>query len=617
MQSHSSYFPYLKTSICRLSLAAACYLAPAALADHIESNLDGSLQKIIKNYDSHAEEAFLLREEKRGKATGRIYELKFKEGFLPAGFENGDKVRVKGHLAHGKKNLVDLGGGDMKKKSSSTSSVPVAVTGNRSVLVLKVNTTNGSPSCTESSLATTMQKVSALNTAASFQSFTYSPVSVGTVSISYDSTSCDYNTVASLASTAYGSTGSFGSVVYVFNGNCGWAGLAYMPGTKAFINGSSCGSAPVYTHELGHNLGLHHASTDPENDGTINSEYGDYSSYMGSPGSLVALNGPHKVQAGWTTATNVSAPGGTFNVNALDAVQTGTVFKVTPTSGAPYYISFRGADPVYPVSASYQFRTAIHRHSGGAIQTRLITTLGDGQSFTDASLGLTITQLSHGTGSASVQFAWGCAVNTPAITLSPAVQTASTDGIQKDFTVTVKNNDSAGCGTAASFNIGSAVPSGWTGSLDSSSMSLGAGATGQTVLHVTSAAGSANGDFPITASVSSSGRSSAQASATYRIDSIKPTAPSNLIVSKRKRGKNLSINGTFGGSTDNYPGTIQYTVYRTNPLGATVVVTRATSLSFTDTLNSSSPTGTYSYKVTAVDSAGNESNASNTASIVK
>lgn len=29
----------------------------------------------------------------------------------------------------------------------------------------------------------------------------------------------------------------------------------------------------IYVHELGHNLNLAHAATDPENDSTINSEY--------------------------------------------------------------------------------------------------------------------------------------------------------------------------------------------------------------------------------------------------------------------------------------------------------------------------------------------------------
>ena len=39
----------------------------------------------------------------------------------------------------------------------------------------------------------------------------------------------------------------------------GWAGLAYLPGTSSWINGSM--NLRVVGHELGHNFGVHHAST--------------------------------------------------------------------------------------------------------------------------------------------------------------------------------------------------------------------------------------------------------------------------------------------------------------------------------------------------------------------
>jgi chitodextrinase len=83
---------------------------------------------------------------------------------------------------------------------------------------------------------------------------------------------------------------------------------------------------------------------------------------------------------------------------------------------------------------------------------------------------------------------------------------------------------------------------------------------------------------------------------TYGPDSAPPTAPTNLTSS--------NITGTaatlsWGGSTDNV-GVTGYRVYRNNALRTTV-----TGLTFTDT--GLTMTTTYSYQVSAIDAAGNES----------
>ncbi len=75
---------------------------------------------------------------------------------------------------------------------------------------------------------------------------------------------------------------------------CGWSGLGYMPGTTTWV--AACGHTGVYAHELGHNLGFHHAATPT-------SEYGDGSDTMGGA-ALVQMNSINRTKAGWLPTTN-------------------------------------------------------------------------------------------------------------------------------------------------------------------------------------------------------------------------------------------------------------------------------------------------------------------------
>jgi hypothetical protein len=213
---------------------------------------------------------------------------------------------------------------------------------------------------------------------------------------------CNYSAWGSAADKAAAAAGitlsNYQHRVYVLPSNvgCTWAGLAYVgcgnscqAWVKAY-SGQVCGYNDAYAHELGHNLGMWHASTDTNNDGTLDCEYCDNSDFMGyAMSNLRTQNGPHKVQMGWASGTRVvdGSQGGTFTVSSLgqSAAATPQVVKVRPSSGDPYYVSFRtatGCDQSMPSSATYLNRTTIHRWSSG--NTRYVTSLGDGETFSDA-----------------------------------------------------------------------------------------------------------------------------------------------------------------------------------------------------------------------------------------
>ena len=86
----------------------------------------------------------------------------------------------------------------------------------------------------------------------------------GWYTIDASSAGCAYTTWASQAArrpTARGESSAYQYVVYAFPQatSCGWAGLTYLPGTSSWINGAM--TLRVVSHEVSHNLGVHHAST--------------------------------------------------------------------------------------------------------------------------------------------------------------------------------------------------------------------------------------------------------------------------------------------------------------------------------------------------------------------
>ncbi|MCM2310081.1 MAG: hypothetical protein NDI84_01650 [Steroidobacteraceae bacterium] len=408
--------------------------------------------------------------------------------------------------------------------------------------------------------------------------------------------------------------------VYVVPSNvgCSWAGLAYVgcgSSCQAWVkaySGQACGYPDAYAHEIGHNLGMWHASTDTNNDGALDCEYCDTSSFMGyATGSLRTLNGPHKVQMGWASGARLvdGSQGGTFTVASLALAPAGSpqVVRVRPTSGDPYYIAFRtgvGYDSTMPSATTYLNKLNVHRYSGSG-NSRFIASLGDGQTFNDASSGITIQQLSRTADSATFTVSTVCAPQAPTLAISPSSQGAgATLPATRSYTLTVTNRDSASC-ASSTFALSSTLPASLTGGLTGpGAITVAPGASGTATLSVTAPAGTATGSYTVSGgTVADAAHAAVTANATFWIDATAPNPPTNLRASAK--GNKVALSWTAATDTGG-SGIARYEVRR----GAVVAGTSAST-----TYSDSPGNGTFTYTVVAIDGAGNTSGPSSSVTV--
>ncbi len=427
----------------------------------------------------------------KGSVNGRDAVEMIFEGDPPKGLRTGKKVKIKGRAGKGKvwvSEIAALDGGG--SGASSNSEMAAAATGDRKTITFVINmdgvdyAAKGVSPYTQSHVDssgkamhdTVSFSVHGVYKEASFDQVTFSGSAasdVFLVSIPYDpDEACAYYTIAADADAASPvNINNYQHRLYVVPpkaiSGCGWLALGQVGsyGSTSVRKSWSTRIDPIaFAHELGHNIGWHHAATDPDNDGTKNVEYGDTSDLMGYCCSKRKLNSVHMDQAGWFDAQNLQAkvvevktPGQYMLVPlGTDPGMSSEpqILKIIPTSGRPYYLSYRqktGMD--MGMSSTYTTGVNIHRGEKTNNWSYLVKVLKTDSTdlalsqFHDADNELTISQVENNENFVKVDISFGgeCVVGNTQVALAPSSQEVNSLTQTPSYTLNITNNDTAAC----------------------------------------------------------------------------------------------------------------------------------------------------------------------------
>lgn len=540
-----------------MALVSLCFSAGFSAAAHADEGDDapvtvtGELTVLYSDdFENHrAELSYVIKE----AATKEHFTLRFKNR-EPKNLKTGMIVTVKGK-AKGKEISLDPdgSGGESIEPVAPVGGaqggglLPAAVlTGEQKTLVMVANFQDKSVTCSNPAITDLMftdplgRSVDALYRETSRGNVWLTGQVVGPYPINYTSTgACDYvawgNAIDAAAIAAGVDLSLYPRKIYVMPDNsCPAAGIGNVGGssTRAWI--FYCDVPDVFAHELGHNLGMLHASTPT-------SDYGDTSDIMGlSVNKLRQVNAPHKEQVGWIQGdrTQTVSQSGLYNVAPLETDPSTALaplaIKLAKTdTGELYYLSYRrgiGFDANLSTTSQLD-RLSVHRWNGTG-KTYLLATLADGESFVDGANGITVTQVGHTADYSTVQVdltTAPCSQNTPLVSASPTSQSGLA-GASLNYTVTVTNADSQSCGSSV-FSLASSVPAGWNSTLSVPSLTLSPGQSSTFSMRVTSPASAVQGTYGANVSVSDTASATHSANGVVNYAVLPSCTPATPLVS--------------------------------------------------------------------------------------
>lgn len=194
--------------------------------------------------------------------------------------------------------------------------------------------------------------------------------------------------------------------------NCGWGGLGNVGCNGNCTSWIKWNSTIVYAHELGHNLGMHHASTDLNNDGDLESEYGDHSGVMGNNSQVRQINAPHRYQLSiyeqYSDQLLSSPTTGSYQLSSLELNPNEhslyyQIIKIPHINNDNhYYISLRNNIGLFGMHDTYSDKVNIHHYIEGSNRTHFITALTEGETFTDEANNVNIEVIDINTNNATI-----------------------------------------------------------------------------------------------------------------------------------------------------------------------------------------------------------------------
>jgi Gametolysin peptidase M11 len=364
---------------------------------------------------------------------------------LPVGFDNGAVVRVTGRRLAAGAIAFDGGAGDAQVIATSP-----GFNGPRRVAVALINFSNDASKPFTRAFANGVVFTAANSVRAYYLEESHGTMSItGTtfdwLRIPKSNATCDWQGWEDAARTGLAARGvdlsQYTNLVLMFprTAACNWRGLGWMPGSTAWINGTPY--MRVVAHELGHNMGIHHAQTLRCSSNGVRvalgshcraTEYGDPFTTMGA--SMTRhMHNLELAQLGFLPvgATQTVAITGRYTLTHASATTGIRVIGIPRGDGTSLYLEYRRPYGSYFdnfSSTDPAVRGVTIRIGGGwsqITQSQLIdtrpstTTFADaplrvGYSFRDYRSGVKITVVAASRGSAVVT------ITLPAGTVAPS-----------------------------------------------------------------------------------------------------------------------------------------------------------------------------------------------------